>query len=339
MAKVYVGTYKKYNEGNLKGAWLDLADYESYSEFVAACKKLHNDEKSPELMIQDLSDFPDGLECGEWMQEDEFNDIKKATNRVIPKIEIINYSEKCLAVVGDTKPLKGEFKKLGGKFNPKLTCGAGWVFSKDKIDGLFEIQTEGEVSESTMQLLGVNKTTGARETTTGEQSATDGAEYAQSLNEWAQDDYDRKNNVGAVKINGYYFPISKPSIENTFCFHDEGPNYEEYLDVTKTEDNLVKYFLIENLDKFDRHLNSLKEGEKYYVRNGNEYDKQRLFVRAKLCVWGTPETGEHEMTEDEREAIIKGLQWGRAQFEKRLKVYLKRYGTSKLKTRTYWADA
>lgn len=50
------------------------------------------------------------------------------------KLELIDYSEKAIAVIGDTKPLADKLKKLGGKFNGKLRCGAGWIFSKKKED-------------------------------------------------------------------------------------------------------------------------------------------------------------------------------------------------------------
>lgn len=50
------------------------------------------------------------------------------------KLEIIDYSEKAVAVIGDTKPIADKLKKLGGKFNGKLRCGAGWIFSKKKED-------------------------------------------------------------------------------------------------------------------------------------------------------------------------------------------------------------
>ena len=50
--------------------------------------------------------------------------------------QIVNYSEKALAVFGDTRPIKDELKALGGRFNPKLANGdirkAGWIFSKSK---------------------------------------------------------------------------------------------------------------------------------------------------------------------------------------------------------------
>jgi len=48
-------------------------------------------------------------------------------------VQIIDYSERAIAVVGDTKPIKEQLKALGGKFNFRLTCGAGWIFSKSKL--------------------------------------------------------------------------------------------------------------------------------------------------------------------------------------------------------------
>lgn len=49
-------------------------------------------------------------------------------------IEIIDYSEKAFAVVGNTKPIKDTLKQLGGSFNGRLSCGAGWIFSKSKME-------------------------------------------------------------------------------------------------------------------------------------------------------------------------------------------------------------
>lgn len=51
--KYYVGTYAKYNAGNLHGAWLDLEDYADLDDFYEACKELHSDEEDPEFQFQD----------------------------------------------------------------------------------------------------------------------------------------------------------------------------------------------------------------------------------------------------------------------------------------------
>lgn len=47
-------------------------------------------------------------------------------------LQVVDYSEKAVAVIGDTKPHAEKLKELGGRFNARLKCGAGWIFSKKK---------------------------------------------------------------------------------------------------------------------------------------------------------------------------------------------------------------
>ena len=47
-------------------------------------------------------------------------------------VQIIDYSEKAIALVGETRAIKETLKTLGGRFNSHLSCGAGWIFSKTK---------------------------------------------------------------------------------------------------------------------------------------------------------------------------------------------------------------
>ena len=56
--RVYVGTYGKYNDGNLKGEWVDLNDFYDYDDFIAYCKEIHSDQQDPEIMFQDYENFP-----------------------------------------------------------------------------------------------------------------------------------------------------------------------------------------------------------------------------------------------------------------------------------------
>jgi len=53
---------------------------------------------------------------------------------------IVDYSQKALAIFGDTRPIKDQLKALGGRFNPKLTHDgqkkAGWIFLKSKENEL-----------------------------------------------------------------------------------------------------------------------------------------------------------------------------------------------------------
>lgn len=61
--------------------------------------------------------------------------VKEETEPVMAEgIEIVDYSDKAIAVIGNTKPYKGKLMELGGRFNKALKCGAGWVFQKTKKD-------------------------------------------------------------------------------------------------------------------------------------------------------------------------------------------------------------
>lgn len=60
---------------------------------------------------------------------------KSANNPGIAgNIELVAYSDKSFAIIGDTKPIKDTLKELGGCFNGRLSCGAGWIFSNTKLD-------------------------------------------------------------------------------------------------------------------------------------------------------------------------------------------------------------
>ncbi|WLA80309.1 antirestriction protein ArdA [Bradyrhizobium elkanii] len=78
-ARIYVGTYAKYNSGSIKGAWLDLEDFSDKDAFLEACRELHKDESDPEFMFQDFEGFPKAYynessvsdELWAWLELDE----------------------------------------------------------------------------------------------------------------------------------------------------------------------------------------------------------------------------------------------------------------------------
>lgn len=47
-------------------------------------------------------------------------------------IQIIDYSPKAIAVIGNTRAISDKLYELGGRFNKHLSCGGGWIFSKKK---------------------------------------------------------------------------------------------------------------------------------------------------------------------------------------------------------------
>ena len=74
--RIYVGTYAKYNDGSIDGKWIDISEYNTYEEFVDACRELHKDEKDPEFMVQDFENFPrKWYHEGGLPTEEEFNKI------------------------------------------------------------------------------------------------------------------------------------------------------------------------------------------------------------------------------------------------------------------------
>lgn len=57
-ARIYVGTYGKYNNGSIDGAWINLGDIRSYEEFKDLCREIHPDEEDPKFMFQDWEELP-----------------------------------------------------------------------------------------------------------------------------------------------------------------------------------------------------------------------------------------------------------------------------------------
>ena len=74
---LYVGTYSKYNNGDLTGMWVSLAKCSDYDEFMQVCYYLHRDEEDHELMFQDADNIPECWysECG--LDEDTFERIRE----------------------------------------------------------------------------------------------------------------------------------------------------------------------------------------------------------------------------------------------------------------------
>lgn len=300
MARVYVGTYRKYNNGNLAGAWLNLANYGNYRDFLAACGALHKNERDPEFMIQDSEDFPDGMDCGEWISEKEFNDVKQA-------------------MAEEEEKASSSIDRLNQK-----------TLFDDLIDN--------------------------------EKTLFD--EYMSEVRKVWQDkgmlDYCKKKYSSAVRLsNGGLLVFDKPKIENRFCFHDEGAQYELYKKLTSDEERMKKYFIQENLVSIDNGIKDLADSRE--LRNGLYTSRGKLFYIQRRSYSGETspsnlfnyfaldpsEANSHPqfypniepMSVADRDIILSGLRSEREKFVKRLDAYLKRYGTSKLHTWTYWADA
>lgn len=259
--------------------------------------------------------------------------------------EIIDYSEKSVAVVGDTKNIKESLKKIGGVFNPRLRCGAGWIFQKNKMAELAELLNNGVVA-----------------VTTAERPQTDTAELMEDyrgelVKLWRTDasmiDFCIKKTSSIKKLsNGGLIVWEKPEINTSFCFGYMGQSdYEDAQQMAEHAKKDEDYFLSENLGIFDVTIKKIKSTLK--ENNENKLYIYKEYSRGSVNLWGFTVLSFSEFiyqnerklyneiqeaSDEDIRTILAAEQEERAKFEKRLKTYLKRYGLSKVKTWSYWQD-
>lgn len=72
------------------------------------------------------------------VKPEKVEEAKEMEAVTVEGIDVVDYSEKAVAVFGDTKAIKEQLKELGGRFNPSLNYNgekrAGWIFSKKQAD-------------------------------------------------------------------------------------------------------------------------------------------------------------------------------------------------------------
>lgn len=77
------------------------------------------------------------------VKPEKVEEVKEVEAVTVEGIEFVDYSEKAVAVFGDTKAVKDQLKELGGRFNPSLNYNgekrAGWIFSKKQADKVKEL--------------------------------------------------------------------------------------------------------------------------------------------------------------------------------------------------------
>ena len=83
-ARIYVGTYAKYNNGSLQGEWVELSDFYDLDDFIEHCAEIHEDEEEPELMFQAWEEIPDGL-IDEGHLEENFFELRDELDRLSDK--------------------------------------------------------------------------------------------------------------------------------------------------------------------------------------------------------------------------------------------------------------
>ena len=304
-ASVYVGTYGKYNSGSIAGKWLKLSKYESKNEFLQACKRLHKDESDPEFMFQDFENVPDSMIDESFISDEIWNVwaiLKKYdANRQDAFAEWCeaNGYEQDLQAIKEFSTIKFKKNSLPHEFLLKEEFAKIWENDKG------------------MQDYCLQKTSNCVLTSFG----------------------------GLVTFD-------KPKIETRFSFgyHDSATDTESYDAANDACENFgEKQFLRNNLADMREVLN-LFEGKKkysyqstkhlYFARKyGNSDIYTMVFLEeydAKDKAWRSD--GLTKASEEDFQKCYAAQKQEYEKFEKRLKSYLKRYGTEKLRTWTYWAD-
>lgn len=172
----------------------------------------------------------------------------------------------------------------------------------------------------------------------------------------------------AILPDGGIIPVEKQGIEKNFCFGESGYDYDDAQRAAAHARKSESYFKTENMRHFREVIRDLMEAlngisnykvtitEKAYysqdddcricsfqftrlsdiieARGGScflpDLFGEEIEVRGHRCRVATPK---------EVDLIIEAYKAAAAQHEKKVDAYLKRYGTSKVHSWTYWRDA
>lgn len=305
-AAVYCGTYGKYNAGSIDGGWLKLGDYPTYDEFITGCKNLHKDEVNPEFMYQDTEHLP------------------------------VEFYSEC-SISPEVFDVIRTIKKDIAKNQKKTAAFEAFCEDTAAIPDMFDVD----------EFLLAYK---ASKCDSRPDNNKDLKEFKEKFKDWYYVDYI----TDVIKVDDeHYITFEKQEMEKSFCFGYSdiyGPTSEE---ANKACENFgEKEFKERNLSKFDRKyervLKHLEKHETVILRL--EYGGCGMMKNygAEIVYIGTDEDTPLKngdiislSTEDSnkvRESYKKHVQELRQAFEKRLDTYLKKYGVSKIRKWTYWAD-
>ncbi len=133
-ARLYVGTYAKYNNGSIEGKWLDLEDYPDPESFLEACKQLHKDESDPELMFQDFEGFPKGM----YSESCNSDDLQK----IYEWLELDEDERELLGVYRDNIDEDGTLEDAQDAYSGTIDTVDGWAEDYIESTGALESMPE-----------------------------------------------------------------------------------------------------------------------------------------------------------------------------------------------------
>ena len=91
------------------------------------------------------------------IKTEKAEEAKEMEAVTVEGLEMVDYSDKAIAVFGDTKAIKEQLKELGGRFNPALNYNgekrAGWIFSKKQADKVRELLAPAKSEEEAGEIV------------------------------------------------------------------------------------------------------------------------------------------------------------------------------------------
>lgn len=293
--------------------------------------------------------------------------MEQTTEKVMANFEIIDYSERAIAVVGDTREIKDVLKRMGGRFNPRLTCGAGWIFSKSKraqVEALQRGETpaKSEPKAKAGQLPDYFLTAEERKAFwIAEGETNKGLKML---------DFHIKRYPLAVRLtDGRVIFCERDGLETSFCFghgqngittSDESRKARESERHARTSED---YFISENMKGIKDLIKMAKgtykepgykakckycysysvrpkEGRKEQHLYFSDYTKEELLGGCEYHFYlGKDQAESLTLIEGEnRKRIVALYEAEERNRMQRVQTYLKKYGLSKLRTWTYLMD-
>lgn len=176
-------------------------------------------------------------------------------------------------------------------------------------------------------------------------------------------EYKRKETSQVVVLsNGGYLAVDRQRIKTSFCFgYSTDYSGHEHSDAEKARQAFLKSgeaFKEQNLHEIDALIRALKSEPEnrrdyYYgtipMISSSYYPNRNGYVpnvfQIRWVRWWDEEIQRQEadgyvkLEGEDLALVISAYEAERESFNKRLDTYLKKYGTKKLKTWTYWMDA
>lgn len=208
---------------------------------------------------------------------------------------ITDYSPRAFAVVAAYDCFfDEEFKLIGGRFNSRLACGGGWIFSTakhlDSVKNLIaaygiefeeipltheERQTQSDKQQARRESKQGGGAGGKRATSAStptyilsDEERRAWVDTFATARKWDNADYWLKLYPIVCRLeNGEIVPIATKKLETVFWHHDEGAGYEAHKEITSTSDNMSKYFISDNLEDLNNIIDGL-QGK----RTGTSYE-------------------------------------------------------------------